>query len=645
MEINMIDWLKSVYSDGTKHYVSNPYPKKGESITIQIRMRENKEIQNVFLRTREFGIEQLHSMSLSRRKNGLLYYSCEVVVNDATFHYQFYLVTENQIYYYTQYRITDYIPEEGNDFILLADYQAPEWVNQSVFYQILPDRFCNGNPDISVKDGEYSYQGYESIQVKDWNTPAAEYTHGHHLDFYGGDLEGIIKKLDYLEQLGVNAIYLNPIFLSPSIHKYDSLDFYQIDPHLGGDAALEKLTDELHKRGMRLVLDISINHTSSSGTWFNIDNEFYESSVGAYQNPDSLERSYYFFDKDNEYDTWCGVKTMPKLNYGSNKLRDEIYKNQDSVLKKWIHAPYHIDGWRFDVADCLARNKIIDVHKEVLREIRVHLKEEKKDVYLFAEDWADCCDNLQGDEWDSTMNYYGCARPVREFVGERDLFNERNDSLKKVSSTLTARQLSRRILQFYAKMPCAIQHQMFNLLDSHDVTRLHNNPIVQKQDYRGAVLMQFTLPGSPSIYYGDEILLDGRITSVEGCRYPMNWDKERFKTVEENYNLYRKLAMLKRNSATLQDGGFQVISEEDYCFSYARFTEEEVIIVICSVDSEERQVVLPIENYGLMAFHEKNDYFGTPVQSYLEQDKVVVTVMPHQSYLFVLPIMDAGKLQ
>jgi alpha-glucosidase len=636
----MRDWLNSVYSDGTRHYVSNPFPKKGERIVIQIRMCENSEIREVFLRAREFGIEQLHPMKTFRRKNGLIYYACEVTVKDAVFHYQFYLVTDNQIYYYTQFRITDYIPDESNDFILLADYKAPDWVNRSVFYQIYPDRFFNGTPGISVKNGEYRYQGYETMQMKDWNTPAVDYEQGHNLDFYGGDLEGIIQKLDYLEQLGVNAIYLNPIFLSPSAHKYDSLDYFHVDPHLGGDEALEKLTGELHKRGMRLILDISINHTSSSGIWFNKENEFYESGVGAYQNPDSLERSFYFFDDKNGYDAWFGHSTMPKLNYGSSELRNIIYKNQNSVLRKWLREPYSIDGWRFDVADCLARNEIIDVHKEVLRELRANLKEEKKDAYLLAEDWADCSDDLQGDAWDSTMNYYGCARPVREFVGESDLFNARNDCLNKISTRLTASQLRKRILQFYAKMPSAIYHQMFNLLDSHDVTRLHNNPVINKQDYRGAVILQFTLPGSPCIYYGDEILLNGRISSVEGSRYPMDWESDRKDSVVDNYNLYHKLAMLKRNSAALQDGGFQVITEDHYCFSYARFTEEEVIIVICSVDQEERQVVLPIDHFGLLTFDEKQDYFSTPIQSKYENKRVTVTVKPHQSYLFVLPVID-----
>jgi alpha-glucosidase len=639
----MIDWLQSVYSDGTKHFVSNPLPRKGDRITIRLRMKENSQIRNVILRSKEFGVETLHEMNPDKKERGLQYYACDVTVKDLVFRYQFYLAVrdennQDKIYYYTQYRITDYIPEESNDFIILADYQAPSWVNHSVFYQIFPDRFFNGNPEISVKDGEYRYQGYETIQIKKWNTPPMKYEEGHNLDFYGGDIEGIIKKLDYLQKLGVNAIYLNPVFLSPSTHKYDSLDYFHIDPHLGGDEALEKLTGELHKRGMRLILDISINHTSSAGKWFNKDNEFYGPCMGAYQNPDSKEREYYFFDENNNYDTWYGVKTMPKLNYQSGRLRDVIYRNDNSVLKKWIRKPYQIDGWRFDVADCLARNEIVDIHREVLKELRQFLKQEKADLFLLAEDWTDCSEDLQGDSWDSVMNYYGCARPIREFVGEGDLFHQRNESLSKVSYRSTARQLSRRILQFYAKLPSVIQHQMFNLIDSHDVSRLHNNPKVFRQDYKAAVIMQFTLPGTPSIYYGDEILLDGSIDTVEGCRYPMNWEEQQDDLIAENYSLYRKLAFLKTNTEALQDGGFSVLSEEGYCFAYARFTEDELILVVCSVDSKECRVILPVENFGLYSFHEEKDYFGTPVYAACHQGKVVLSVKPHQSYLFVLEI-------
>jgi len=393
-------WLLSIYSDST----------------IRIRMQENELVQRVYLRCKVFGCERLVEMHEDKRRDGLIYYACTMKLQEAVLRYQFYVLTTEKVYYYTQYRITDYMPEESRDFILLADYQAPLWVQKSVFYQIFPDRFCNGVQALTVKDGEYQYDGNSAIQVKDWNQVPMDYSEAKNLDFYGGDLYGVIEKLDYLQDLGVNAIYLNPILMSPSIHRYDILDFYHVDTHLGGDDALIKLSEELHKRGMRLVLDIAINHTSSSSEWFNKKSEFYDSSVGAYQNESSEYRDYFFIEADGHYDCWFGFDTMPKLNYGCEKLRDTMYRSKDSVLKKWVMEPYNIDAWRFDTADCIARNETIDVHQEVLRELRKSLKDCKKDIYLLAEDWTDCTADLQGDMWDGTMNYISCARAVRSFL-------------------------------------------------------------------------------------------------------------------------------------------------------------------------------------------------------------------------------------
>ena len=631
----MKEWVKSVYSDTTRHYVSNPYPKKGERITITLRVRKNADIQEILLRYKQFGIERLVQLELTGYERGLAYYSAEVTVEEEAFRYQFYLVTASEIYYYTQYRVTDYIPDESQDFVILADYQPADWVENTVFYQIFPDRFCNGNPNNNVKDGEYRYQGYETIEVKQWNTPAAGYEESHGLDFYNGDLYGVIEKLDYLQELGINGIYLNPIFISPSVHKYDSLDYFQIDPHLGGNEALRALITEMHHRDMKLMMDISINHVSSAAKWFNKNSEFYDSSVGAYQNTDSPLRDYFFIDKEGKYDTWCGVETMPKLNYASESLRRVIYRDKDSVLKKWISEPYGIDGWRFDVADCLARNKTVDVHREVITEIREQLKTCNPHLYLLAEDWTDCSVDLQGDAWDATMNYFGCARPIREFVGECDLFHARDEVLKNLHIKLTAKQLSARIIQFYAKLPGVIQHQMFNLLDSHDVTRLYNNPAVNEEEFRGAVMMMFTLPGTPSVYYGDEILLDGTIQSTEACRYPMDWEWEKREKACRNREFYQQLIRLKRNSEALRDGGFKIVSEEGYVFAFARFTKREVIFVICSTDEKEQKINLPIGNFGVTGLETNADYFGRrfSYRCNAKKDVLTISVPAHESYL------------
>ena len=592
----MQKWLYGIYSDTTKFFVSNPYPKKSEDVTIGLQMSKDAKPDKVLLRFYEFGMEQFRPMELVSGGD-VLRYEVTVTIKENRFHYQFMIAMDGQLYYYTQYRITDYIPDEARDFVLLADFAPADWVKSAVFYQIYPERFCNGNPALSVKDGEYVYQGYPT-KAYPWNAPAPDYHEGRNLDFFGGDLEGIVKKLDYLQELGVNAIYLNPIFYSPSSHRYDSLDYFQIDPHLGGDEALSKLTDEMHKRGMRLMLDISINHTSSDAKWFNKSGAFYDKSQGAYHNPDCEEREFYFIREDGSYDMWAGVPTMPKLNFGSAKLRDTIYRDSTSVLKKWLTPPYDIDGWRFDVADCLARNEELDVHEEVLREIRSHLKEQKSDVYLLAEDWVDCSADLQGDRWDSTMNYFGCGRPVREFVGEDDLVESRWAQLRGLKGQMTAAQLSERICQFLGRMPGAVAYQMFNLLDSHDVPRLHNNEKIDDKAVEVAVLMMFTLPGTVNVYYGDEVAIAGKTDAVEFARYPMDWEWESKGKARERFAFYQKLCELKTTNEALGDGSFQVLFDEGKVLAYARFTDEQMLITICSMEEESKDIQLRIGDYG-----------------------------------------------
>lgn len=629
----MKDWLYGIYSDTTKYFVSNPYPKKGETVTIALQMSGDANPDKVFIRFREFGMEQFRQMDLVS-KGKVLRFETEITMKEKRFHYHFLIFIDGKPHYYSQYRLTDYFPDETRDFVLLSDFRPAKWVKSSVFYQIYPERFCNGNDALSVKEGEFVYQGV-AVKALPWGSPALPYEKGRNVDFYGGDLEGVIQKLDYLQQLGVNAIYLNPIFYSPSAHRYDSLDYTVVDPHLGGDEALSKLTEEIHKRGMRLMLDISINHTSSDAKWFNKSGDFYDVSLGAYHNPDSEERDYYFIREDGSYDKWAGVPTMPKLNYGSQKLRDVIYRKEDSVLKKWLKAPFEIDGWRFDVADCLARNEDIDVHEEVLREIRTYLKDEKEDVFLLAEDWVDCSEDLQGDRWDSTMNYFGCGRPVRQFVGEPDLVQGRWPAMRSFDSHMSASQLAERICQFLGKMPGAVAYQMFNLLDSHDVPRLHNNPQIDEAGIRAAVLMMFTLPGTTNVYYGDEVALDGKIDAVEFARYPMDWDWESKPGARERFAYYQTLCKLKTSSEALKDGGFQVLYAEENVISFARFTDQEMLITICSMEKEEAEIVLPTRQYGFEGEQVK-ELLGNEV-SWSKTDEGLKIVVPAKaSYLVAI---------
>ncbi len=635
-------WLLSVYSDGSEAFVSNPVPAFGETVKLRLRLAETAPVKHIFLRFLKNGAENLAEMKPKKQERGLVYYEVSLKAEEPVIKYQFYLVTEEMIYYYTQSGITTHIPDSTYDFKLVLHYEQPTWVRGAVFYQIFPDRFCNGNPGNDVKDQEYWFDGYPTIQVKDWNSVPMQYPQGHTLDFYGGDLEGIKEKIPYLKELGVDALYLNPIFYGATHHKYDCLDYFTVDPHFGGDQALAELSEALHKEGMRIILDVSINHTGTAHKWFNKEETFFDSTVGAYNHPEALERKYYFFGENNSYKAWFDVETLPTLNYTSKELRSIIYEAEDSLVKKWLKPPYNMDGWRFDVADVMARNNELQLQHEVWPEIRKSIKAAKKDAYILAEDWGDCSEYLQGTEWDSPMNYYGFGRCVRQFCGEADLFNQRNEVLRRVPYRMTAEDMKERITEHLAKLPHVVQEVQFNLLDSHDVSRLHNNKKVTPGSYEGAVIMLFTMPGATNIYYGDELAIDGDLNTNEDFRYPMPWDRAENGPEQapgkagEYYRLYHTLATLKKQSRAIKEGGFRILYSEGYVFSYVRFLGEEAYLVVWSREEEEKEAAIPLDVLGACSVSAKEDALGKMLHYRQEGNTLYVTLPADTAYLIKL---------
>ncbi len=592
----MDTWLESVYSDGTAMFVSAPSPRIGQTVRIRLRMYEGAAVRHVLLRYLRNGLERIAEAAPVRKARGLVWYEAEMPVTEGRMQYQFYLVCDDVIYYYTQRGITTYLPDHTCDFVLLADYVQPAWVKEAVFYQIFPERFCNGDPSNDVQPGEYSQEGHPVIKRENWTDTPLTYQEGFCLDFHGGDLEGVRQKIPYLKELGVTALYLNPIFLAPSVHKYDCADYFHVDPHFGGDEALADLSKDLHANGMKLILDISINHTGANHRWFNRDGMFFDVSEGAYHDPTAPERGYYFFGPGNAYHGWAGNANLPTLNYTSQALRDVIYRAEGSVLKKWLKPPYSIDGWRFDVADTFARNDEVQLAHELWPEICRSIREEDPQAYILAEDWGDCAGYLQGDAWDSPMNYYGCGRPIRQFFGQPDLFMSRDPRLRDVPYRMTARDLEARVMQHLAKLPWVMWENQFNLFDSHDTSRLHNDPAISAMAWRGAVYFQFILTGAASIYYGDEAAIDGVLGSNEGCRYPMPWDKD-FRQGEQ-YRLYHTMACLKRAHPALSKGGMKFLYADGYTAAIARFTEDEAFVAVISAEKEPARVRLPLGAIG-----------------------------------------------
>ncbi|SHF34638.1 alpha amylase N-terminal ig-like domain-containing protein [Caloramator proteoclasticus] len=628
-----MDWKQSIYSDGSRNFLSNPNPRLGETIKVSLRVFKDAPIKAVFLRYLPNGEHHMIEMKREGEDDIFAYYSTDLKISEKSINYRFMIATEDDVYYYNQLEVTNYDPNEHYDFKIIADYENPEWVRDCVFYQIFPDRFYNGNPDNDVQDEEYFLDGHPTSK-QPWGKKPVEYSEGHCLDFYGGDLEGIKQKIPYLKELGVNAVYINPIFWAPSHHKYDCIDYFQVDPHFGGNEALKELVDELHKNDMKIILDISVNHTGSGHRWFNKEG-FFDKSTGAYNDKNAEEREYYYFDENGEYFRWMGVDTLPSLDYRSQKLRDIIYRSPNSVLQTWLKPPYNIDGWRLDVANNMARKDEIDVSNEVWIELRQHLKETKSDMYLLAEHWADTSKYLQGDKWDAAMNYYGFQRPVRDFIGDIDVYLTRTHIPLK-SKHKDAVKLAKQLSQHLAQLPYQVKMNQFNLLDSHDVHRLHIMPHIDFETYRCAVVMLFTFPGVPSIYYGDEVAIEGDLRYGEGCRYCIPWEEDKWN--KNHYNLYKKLAHLRTKEDVLKNGGFKILYAEGSIIAFARFNNEKAFITVVSMENADKEVSINGRLIGVTDKSSINEVFNEK-NAYICKDGIVnLKVSANKAYLYEITL-------
>ena len=380
-------------------------------------------------------------------------------------------------------------------------------------------------------------------------------------------MPGVLQKLDYLQALGINTLYLNPIFTAYSNHKYDVIDYEHVDPHLGGDDALAQLRQALDERGMRYMLDIVPNHCGYWHPWFQ----------AARSDPDAPEADFFtFHDHHGDYESWLGHWVLPKLNYRSKELRHRIYNGDDAVFRRWLRPPYAADGWRVDVANMLGRQGETQIGHKVARGIRRAVKETRPDAYLMAESFFDASAQLQGSEWDGVMNYAGFTQPLWHWLRGYDQgaigINWHIQSAEKWPTAALAATWQ----QHLAAIPWAVALQQYNLLDSHDVSRIRS--IVGGNDalHRLAAIVQFTFPGLPGIYYGDEIgMVDEDGFRSRGC---MIWDERRW-----NHDLlafYRRLIQLRKEAPVLQTGGFQILAVEDDTLAFQRMNGDSRILVV-----------------------------------------------------------------
>lgn len=557
-------WLRSIHHDGSEKYVSTRYPRLGDPVRVRLRLAVDAPVRRVILRIFPDGEQALVAMERVSSDSAAQWWATDLPIEEPITHYRFIIDALDGIWHYTAAGPSATIPLDATDFRILAGYSAPEWLESAVFYQIFPDRFANGDPGNDPQPEEYEYRG-QRPRTFPWESPPAA-DQFFPLTFYGGDLAGIEDRLDYLAGLGINALYLNPVFQAYSNHKYDVADYEQVDTHFGGNEALASLRRALSARGMRYILDIVPNHCGYWHPWFQ----------NALADHTTTEAEFFTFRRHpDEYATWLGVWTLPKLNYLSLELRRRIYEGPQSVFRRWLQPPYSADGWRVDVANMLGRQGSTQIGLEISRGIRKAVKETRDDAYLMGENFFDATGQLQGDQWDGVMNYGGFTHPLWYWLAGYTQgahgFAELLSAPQWPTEAMVATWLSR-----LAAIPWAIALQQYNILDSHDTIRIRT--LVKGNDalHRLAVAIMLTFPGVPGLYYGDEIGMED--TPGLGARGCMIWDEPR--QDRSLFAYHRDLIHLRRRSAALQRGGFQVLLIEPDTVAYQRESLDERIVVI-----------------------------------------------------------------
>ena len=432
-------------------------------------------------------------------------------------------------------------------FLNPADvFAPPQWVKDAVFYQIFPERFANGDPS------------NDPPHVQPWGGKPEPH------NFFGGDLQGVIDHLDYLAKLGVNAIYFTPIFEAPANHKYDTKDYMKVDPHFGTNETLKRLVDQCHKRGIRVLLDAVFNHSGHTFAPF-VDVQQKGEQSAYYHWFHIREWPLQVKDGIPTYDAFAFSPFMPKLNTENPELKQYLLQ----VARYWVED-IGIDGWRLDVAN--------EVDHAFWRDFRKTVKQANPEAYILGEIWHDAVMWLQGDQFDAAMNY-----PFTSAV--LDFFTERR---------LDGRQFADRIGMLLAGYPKQAQEVAFNLLDSHDTARLLTRCGDNKSLLKLAVLFQFTFPGTPCIYYGDEIGMTGG--NDPDCRKCMVWDEN--EQDRDLFRFYQEVIALRRRHPVLKTGSLRFLhaKAKDARIAYERKDEHGHLVVLMNAHAHPRALTVRVES-------------------------------------------------
>ncbi|WP_228011300.1 glycoside hydrolase family 13 protein [Nonomuraea phyllanthi] len=547
------------HHDGSALYVSDQRPGVGSRVTLWLRAPLAAGITGVHVRAVHDGEPRYAEASPDPSRRGAggyggtdVWWRAEITAVNPVTPYRFLLLTPGGQSWLTAEGIAAHDVTDAGDFRLVCHRPPPPWMRDAIVYQIFPDRFERSRP---LEERASELPGW--ALPRDWDRdPVIPSGPGTSRQFYGGDLDGIVRRLDHVRSLGADTVYLTPIFPGRSNHRYNASTFEHVDPLLGGDEALHRLSGALHERGMRLIGDITPNHCGDTHEWF----------TAAVSDVNAPEREMFYFDPDTgDYESWWGFKSLPKLNWGSELVRTRV----PAVLKRWLGP---LDGWRVDVANMTGRLAADDHNHEAAALLRAVLGPE--DAFI-AEHNHDASPDLDRDTWHGTMNYGGFTRPVWAWLRGPELDLERFMGVPGGVPERDGTATLATFRTFASRMSWRTLVHSWQLLDSHDSPRIRT-VTGSRERHLLALGLQATLPGTPMVFAGSEYGLTG--VNGEHSRTPMPWNRPADQDLA-TLAAYRELLGLRRAEPALRHGGLRWLHADADCLVFARETYEETIVV------------------------------------------------------------------
>lgn len=546
--VDEYDWIDSITTDVADEFLSVTEKEGGVELNIKLAVFHNDDITSITLYSLKQG-DELKLPLVKKTLSNTDWWQVSVFFEDdfllKPFSYRFKICTSGTSFFWDAGGLYKYNVTNASNFIYFHKAQLPTWLMSAVVYHIFVDSF---KKQLAPHKEELMWGSAPGIRAD---------------RCYGGDLYGIIDKLDYLIDLGINVICLTPIFTSPTNHKYDVEDYFSVDERLGGNATLIALSSACKQRGIKIILDGVFNHVSGRSAWFNKDGSY--ADAGAYNDVNSEYVDFFKFNHHPEsYESFWGDSYLPKLNYMSLALRNLIYKGERSVLKYWMNEPYNIDGWRLDACGMIGKYSDIDVSAEVLSELYKEAKNNKKDCYILGEYPFDPEEASQYKYVDGITNYSGFYSPLTYWLDE--------------SIDFDAADFEFALREFRALKGGQFVSSSMNFIGNHDKARLFGVLAGNEEKYCLALALLFTYPGIPSLYYGEEIGLtqDG---VDNDSRISMRWGSWSSKN-EVILAFTKAMIAIYRSQEAIQKGSLKALYVANNIYVYERSCSTGAVIVV-----------------------------------------------------------------